>query len=75
MARIARSILVVRLLGYVRMCQLVLKDQITWPNPASPMSRCVAAGVETRRRGVEAVSWWSWRSYSWLSSVLGSCSA
>ena len=38
MARITRSILAVRLLGYIRMCQLVLKDQITWPNQVSPMS-------------------------------------
>ena len=32
MARMSQSILAVRLLGYIRMCQLVLKDQITWPN-------------------------------------------
>jgi hypothetical protein len=62
MARIARFIQAVGLLGYIRMCQVVLKDQITWPNPVSPMSRCVTVGVATRRRGVEAVSWWSWRS-------------
>ena len=55
MAQIAWFILVVRLLGHIRMCQLVLKDQITWPNPVSPMSRRVTVGVETLRRGVEAV--------------------
>ena len=38
MAWIAQSILAVRLLGYIRICQLVLKDQITWPKPVSPMS-------------------------------------
>jgi hypothetical protein len=57
MARIARFIRAVGLLGYIRMCQLVLKDQITWPNPVSPMSRSVTVGVATRRRGVEAMSW------------------
>jgi hypothetical protein len=45
MAWIARSILAVRLLGYIRMCQLVLKDQIIWPNPVSPMSCRVTVGV------------------------------
>jgi len=75
MAQIAWFILVVRLLGYMGMCQLVLKDQITWPNPLSLMSRWVTAGVATLRRGVEAVSWWSWRSYLSHSSVLGWCSA
>jgi hypothetical protein len=57
MARIARFIRAVGLLGYIRMCQLVPKEQITWPNPVSPMSRSVTAGVATRRRGVEAMSW------------------
>ena len=55
MAWIARFILAVRLLGYVRMCQLVLKDQITWLNPVSPMSHCVIADVEARRRGGRGV--------------------
>jgi hypothetical protein len=50
MARIARFIRAVRLLGYIGMCQLVLKDQITWPDPVSPMSRRVTVGVATRRR-------------------------
>ena len=47
MAQIAWFILVVRLLGYIGMCQLVLKDQITWPKPVPPMSRCVTVGVAT----------------------------
>jgi hypothetical protein len=38
MAWITQSSLAIRLFGYIRMCQLVLKDQITWPNPVSPMS-------------------------------------
>jgi len=32
MAWITQSILAIRLLGYIRICQLVLKNQITWPN-------------------------------------------
>jgi hypothetical protein len=51
MARIARFIRAVGLLGYIRMCQLVLKDQITWPNPVSPMSRSKGRRGDTSTRG------------------------
>jgi hypothetical protein len=46
-----QSILAIRLLGYIRICQLVLKNQITWPKPVSPRAAVTVGEQDSSTRG------------------------